>query len=109
MLTIDRYAQRVAERLLNQAVLDNKASGGLILVMDPHTGNILAAANNPTYNLTADQIYDPQQADHYKAKIVSTAFAGLPRVRSKCRRNGLRKPHGRMCWLRFQYTHPALR
>ena len=49
VLTLDRYVQRVAERLLNQAVLDNKASGGLILVMEPHTGNILAAANNPTY------------------------------------------------------------
>jgi cell division protein FtsI/penicillin-binding protein 2 len=74
VLTIDRYAQRVAERLLNQAVLDNKASGGLILVMDPHNGNILAAANSPTYNLTADEIYNPQQADRYKAKIVTDQY-----------------------------------
>ena len=35
VLTIDRYVQRVAERLLNQAVLDNKARGGLIMVMEP--------------------------------------------------------------------------
>jgi len=74
VLTIDRYVQRVAERLLNQAVLDNKASGGLILVMEPHTGNILAAANNPTFNLTADQIYDPRQADRYKSKIVTDQY-----------------------------------
>lgn len=74
VLTIDRFAQRVAERLLNQAVLDNKASGGLILVMEPGTGNILAAANNPTYNLTADEIYDPQQADRYKSKIVTDQY-----------------------------------
>src|SRR5438270_7245551 len=67
VLTIDRYAQRVAERLLNQAVLDNQASGVLILVMEPRTGNILAAANSPTYNLTADEIYNPLQADRYKA------------------------------------------
>jgi cell division protein FtsI/penicillin-binding protein 2 len=66
--------QRVAERLLNQAVLDNKASGGLILVMEPRTGNILAAANNPTFSLTADQIYDPQQAGLYKAKIVTDQY-----------------------------------
>src|SRR5436190_8705006 len=71
VLTIDRYAQRVAERLLNQAVLDNKASGGLILIMDPRSGNILAAANNPTFNLTAAQIYDPQLEDRYRAKIVT--------------------------------------
>lgn len=74
VLTIDRYAQRVAERLLNQAVLDNKAMGGLILVMEPGTGNILAAANNPTYNLTADEIYNPRQADRYKAKIVTDQY-----------------------------------
>jgi cell division protein FtsI/penicillin-binding protein 2 len=74
VLTLDRYVQRVAERLLNQAVVDNKASGGLILVMEPRTGNILAAANNPTYSLTADQIYDPQQAGLYKAKIVTDQY-----------------------------------
>jgi cell division protein FtsI/penicillin-binding protein 2 len=74
VLTLDRYAQRVAERLLNQAVVDNKASGGLILVMEPRTGNILAAANNPTFNLTADQIYDPKLADRYKAKIVTDQY-----------------------------------
>ena len=74
VLTLDRYVQREAERLLNQAVIDNKASGGLIMVMEPQTGNILAAANNPTYNLTADQIYDPNQADRYKSKIVTDQY-----------------------------------
>src|SRR5438270_2902338 len=74
VLTIDRYVQRMAERLLNQAVLDNKASGGLILVMEPRTGNILASANNPTFNLTAEQIYDPRQADRYKSKIVTDQY-----------------------------------
>jgi cell division protein FtsI/penicillin-binding protein 2 len=74
VLTLDRYVQRVAERLLNQAVVDSKASGGLILIMVPRTGDILAAANNPTYSLTADQIYDPQQADRYKAKIVTDQY-----------------------------------
>src|SRR5262249_35779387 len=49
-LTLDRYMQRVAQRLLDKAVIDNKASGGLILIMDPHTGDIIAAANNPTFD-----------------------------------------------------------
>jgi len=74
VLTIDRYVQRVAERLLNQAVVDTKSSGGLILVMEPQTGNILAAANNPTYDLTADQIYNPAQVDRYRAKIVTDQY-----------------------------------
>jgi cell division protein FtsI/penicillin-binding protein 2 len=46
----------------------------LILVMDPRSGDILAAANNPTYNLTADEIYNPRQADRYKAKIVTDQY-----------------------------------
>ncbi len=74
VLTLDRYVQREAERLLNQAVIDSKSSGGLILIMEPQTGNILAAANNPTYSLTADQIYDPQQAGLYKSKIVTDQY-----------------------------------
>src|SRR5438874_2752594 len=74
VLTIDRYVQRVAERLLNQAVVTNKASGGLILIMEPRTGNILAAANNPTYNLTADEIYNPQRQDLYRAKIITDQY-----------------------------------
>jgi cell division protein FtsI (penicillin-binding protein 3) len=74
VLTLDRYVQRVAERLLNQAVLDNRASGGLIVVMEPRTGDILAAANNPTFNLTADQIFNPEQADRYKTKIVTDQY-----------------------------------
>ena len=74
VLTVDRFVQRVAERLLNQAVLDNKASGGFILVMEPRTGNILAAANNPTYSLTADQIYDPQHEGLYRARIVTDQY-----------------------------------
>ena len=61
MLTLDRYVQREAERLLNQAVVDSKASGGLILIMEPRTGNILAAANNPT--LQPDRRSDLRSAE----------------------------------------------
>lgn len=74
VLTIDRYVQRTAERLLNQAVLDNRASGGLIMIMQPRTGDILAVANNPTYNLTAAEIFDPRQAELYKSKIVTDQY-----------------------------------
>jgi cell division protein FtsI/penicillin-binding protein 2 len=74
VLTLDRYVQRLAERLLNQAVLDNRASGGLIMVMEARTGGLLAVANNPTYNLTADEIFDPRQADRYKAKVVTDQY-----------------------------------
>ena len=54
VLTIDRVVQRLAERTLADAVAANKSVGGLILVMEPSTGAILAMANWPTYNLTGD-------------------------------------------------------
>jgi cell division protein FtsI/penicillin-binding protein 2 len=49
-LTIDEYLQHVAERELHQGVLENKAMGGSAIIMNPHTGEILAMANEPTFN-----------------------------------------------------------
>jgi cell division protein FtsI (penicillin-binding protein 3) len=49
-LTIDEYLQHVAERELRTGVEQNHAQGGTALVMDPHTGEILALANWPTFN-----------------------------------------------------------
>jgi cell division protein FtsI (penicillin-binding protein 3) len=49
-LTIDRYLQHVVERELRAAVREHRAAGGTVVVMDPHTGEILALTNYPTYN-----------------------------------------------------------
>src|SRR4051812_46902989 len=49
-LTIDEYLQHVAERELRIGVEENHAQGGTAIVMDPHTGEILALANWPTFN-----------------------------------------------------------
>ena len=49
-LTIDEYLQHVAERELHDGVVRNKAAGGTAIVMDPKTGEILAMANEPTFN-----------------------------------------------------------
>jgi cell division protein FtsI (penicillin-binding protein 3) len=49
-LTIDEYLQHVAERELRAGVERNRAQGGTAIVMDPHTGEILALANWPTFN-----------------------------------------------------------
>jgi cell division protein FtsI/penicillin-binding protein 2 len=48
VLTIDRYLQRLAEQMLADAVKENRAAGGIILVMDPFTGEILANATLPS-------------------------------------------------------------
>src|SRR4029079_9383568 len=52
-LTIDEYLQHVVERELHAGVLATHAAGGSAVVMNPHTGEILAMANEPTYNPNA--------------------------------------------------------
>jgi cell division protein FtsI (penicillin-binding protein 3) len=52
-LTIDEYLQHVAERELRDAVARNRASGGSVIIMDPRNGEILALANEPTFNPNA--------------------------------------------------------
>jgi cell division protein FtsI (penicillin-binding protein 3) len=49
-LTIDQYLQNIAERELQAGVLENRAAGGSVVIMDPNSGEILALANAPTFN-----------------------------------------------------------
>ena len=49
-LTIDGYLQHVTERELHDGVVENHAAGGTAIVLDPRTGEILAMANEPTFN-----------------------------------------------------------
>jgi cell division protein FtsI/penicillin-binding protein 2 len=50
VLTIDREIQAAAEEELEQALSDSGADGGVILVMDPNTGEMLAIASTPRLN-----------------------------------------------------------
>lgn len=50
-LTIDYKVQSTCEEYLAQAVSNNKADGGTVIVMEPDTGNVLAMATYPDYNL----------------------------------------------------------
>jgi cell division protein FtsI (penicillin-binding protein 3) len=52
-LTIDQYLQHIAERELRAGVEANNAAGGTAIIMDPHSGEILALANWPTFNPNA--------------------------------------------------------
>ena len=52
-LTIDEYLQHIAERELHAGVVANRAAGGTAIIMNPHTGEILAMANEPTFNPNA--------------------------------------------------------
>ena len=59
-LTVDENLQHIVERELALGVRANRAAGGVALMMDPWTGEILALANVPTFNpnafRTADEI-----------------------------------------------------
>ena len=50
VLTIDKQIQYEAEAALARAVKAYSANGGTVIVMSPETGDILAMANNPTFN-----------------------------------------------------------
>ena len=50
VLTIDKNIQYVAEKELDQAMHETQAIAGTVIVENPHTGEILALANRPTFD-----------------------------------------------------------
>jgi cell division protein FtsI (penicillin-binding protein 3) len=60
-LTIDQYLQHVTERELRRGVEWAGAQGGSAIVMDPHTGEILALANYPVFNPNAYRDFEDNQ------------------------------------------------
>jgi len=61
ILTLDRDLQAAVEEILQQAILENDAESGTIIVMNPRTGEILAMATTPQFdpnNYTAvDEVF----------------------------------------------------
>ena len=54
VLSIDMTIQSIAEKYLKQACIDNVCTdGGNIVMMNPKTGDILAMATYPSYNLNS--------------------------------------------------------
>ena len=52
VLSIDMTIQSIAEKYLEEACIDNECTdGGNIVIMNPKTGDILAMATYPSYNL----------------------------------------------------------
>ena len=59
-LTLDKHMQYIAERELQQAVRENGARAGVVVIQDPNTGEILANASYPTFNPNAVQFSKPE-------------------------------------------------
>ncbi len=54
IVTIDMTIQAIAEKYLSQACIDNVCTdGGNIIIMNPKSGDILAMATYPNYNLNS--------------------------------------------------------
>lgn len=51
VLTIDANIQSIAEKYLKQAVEENNARNGNVIIMNPNTSDILAMAQYPDYDL----------------------------------------------------------
>jgi cell division protein FtsI (penicillin-binding protein 3) len=70
-LTIDEYLQFVAERELRTGVEASHATGGTALIMDPHTGEILALANWPTFN---PNVYNRVDDETRRNRAIQTLY-----------------------------------
>ena len=58
VLSIDMTIQAIVEKYLEKACIDNKCTdGGNMILMNPHTGDVLAMATYPSYNL--NEPYEP--------------------------------------------------
>lgn len=57
-LTIDKNLQYFAEQELQQAVSKHQAKAGILVMMDPTTGGILAMANFPTFDPNRQGVAD---------------------------------------------------
>lgn len=61
VLTIDSRIQHLAESAIARGVRTYKAKAGIALVLDPWTGDVLAMAQNDTYDLNAFQVSQPAE------------------------------------------------
>ena len=70
VLTIDREIQAMVEKKLDEAVKENEAESGTVIILDPRNGEILAMASQPRINLN--------QYWQFKDESVSYTHLTLP-------------------------------
>ncbi len=67
-LTVDATYQAIVEERLHQAIVEHRARGGSVVLLDPRTGEILALANEtmgaggilaPTHNRAVADMFEP--------------------------------------------------
>jgi len=70
VLTIDQQIQYIAERELATAMVETKAIAGTVVVENPRTGEILALANQPTFNPNLSREVTPERLKNHAVSDV---------------------------------------
>jgi cell division protein FtsI/penicillin-binding protein 2 len=74
VLSIDRYIQRITEQELDRAIKDHKADGGTIIVVKPETGEVLAMASRPTFDVTNHDLSDGSKEALYRNRAITDTY-----------------------------------
>ena len=70
-LTIDAAIQHIAEEELRAVVEEQRAESGAVIIMNPYTGEILALANEPTFN---PNVYRQYSANRWKNRAIQDYY-----------------------------------
>jgi cell division protein FtsI (penicillin-binding protein 3) len=79
-LTLDRQIQYAAEKAVDRAVEESRAVAGMVVVLEPRTGELLALAQSPRFNpnapagVPAAALRDRPALDHYEPGSTYKAF-----------------------------------
>jgi cell division protein FtsI (penicillin-binding protein 3) len=75
-LTIDHYLQAIAEDELAKGVQAVGAKGGWVVMMDPHSGEILALAQVPSFDPAHYAYYfdDPERMETTRVRAITDCF-----------------------------------
>ena len=89
-LTLDRQIQYAAEKALDRAVEESRATAGMLVVLDPRSGELLAMAQSPRFNpnnpvgLSPKELRDRPALDLFEPGSTYKAF-----VAAEALENGL--------------------
>lgn len=72
VLSLDHIIQFKAEQVLRNAIEQHKSDGGRIIIMEPYSGQIIAMANEPTFN--ANDYSKVEDINTFRNSIVSDAY-----------------------------------
>lgn len=92
-LSIDIRVQKIIEKVLSQTVKKFKAKGGMCIVMDPEAGDVLAMANEPSFNPNIWKRYSTESRSNHcisynyepgsTFKIITTAATLQENIKSE--------------------------